>query len=63
MYTAQYAGKSKDLIGIIPEITFFDFIKKIKEDEYGGEEELIKIREKLPKEIIDNDKKTGVSIF
>lgn len=63
MYTAQYAAKSKDLIGIIPEITFFDFIKKIYNDVYGGEEELKKIREKLPQEIIENDIKTGVSIF
>lgn len=63
MYTAQYAAKSKDLIGIIPEITFFDFIKQIAEDFYGGEEELKSIRENLPQEIIDNDIKTGVSIF
>ena len=63
MYTAQYAAKSKDLIGIIPEITFFDFIKQISLDGYGGEDELKILREKLPKEIIENDIKTGVSIF
>lgn len=63
MYTAQYAAKSADLIGIIPEITFFDFIKQIASEDYKGEEELKEIRKTLPKEIIENDIKTGVSIF
>lgn len=63
MYTAQYAGRAKDLIGIIPEVTFFDFLDRIKNEEYNGEEELIQIRAKMPEEIIENDKKTGVSIF
>lgn len=63
MYTMQLAAKSQDLIGIIPEITFFDFMKKIQNEEYSGEEEWIEIRKKLPKEIIDNDIKSGVSTF
>lgn len=63
MYTAQYAAKSRDLIGIIPEITFFDFIKKIAYEDYGGEEELKTLRDKLPRDIVENDIKTGVSIF
>lgn len=60
MYTMQYAGKGNDLIGIIPEITFFDFMEKIKTEEYGGDEEFKTIRAKLPKHIIENDLKTGV---
>lgn len=63
MYTLQMAAKSKDLIGIIPEITFFDFMKKIKEEPYGGEEEFKEIRSKLPKKIIDNDIKSGVATY
>lgn len=63
MYTIIRASKGQSLIGIIPEITFFDFLKKIKEDEYGGEEEWKQLREKLPKEIIDNDIKSGVATF
>lgn len=60
MYTMQMASKAQDLIGIIPEITFFDFMKKVKEEHYGGVEEFKEIRKKLPQEIIDNDLKTGV---
>ena len=60
MYTMQLAGKSADLIGIIPEITFFDFMKKIKESEYGGKAEFDKIRENLPEWVVTLDKKSGV---
>lgn len=63
MYTMQMSYKSRDLIGIIPEITFFDFMDKIKNEEYGGEEEFKAIRAELPQKIIDNDIKSGVSTF
>lgn len=63
MYTMQLAAKSQDLIGIIPSITFADFMEKIKMAEYGGEEEFKAIREKLPKDIIENDIKSGVATF
>lgn len=63
IYTMNYAQKSQDLIGIIPEITFFDFMDKIKSEEYGGEEEFKAIRAELPKEIIDNDIKSGVATY
>ena len=60
MYTMQMASKAQDLIGIIPEITFFDFMKKIKEEPYSGVDEFKEIRNNLPQEIVDNDLKTGV---
>lgn len=60
IYTMQLAGKAQDLIGIIPEITFFDFMDKVKNDEYGGIDEFNRIRKSFPKEIIDNDIKCGV---
>ena len=63
MYTVQRTGKAQDLIDIIPQITFFDFMEKVRTDEYGGEEEFKKIREALPEDIIANDKKTGVATF
>lgn len=63
IYTRQRGEHSQDLLGIIPEITFFDFMDKIKSDDYNGEEELKQIRSKLPQEIIDNDLKTGVGTF
>lgn len=63
MYTMQMAGKSRDLIGIIPEITFFDFMEKIKTEEYGGEEEFKQIRSELPEKIIENDIKSGVATY
>lgn len=60
LYTMQMAGKSAELIGIIPEITFFDFMKKIKEESYGGKEEFDKIRAELPEWVTALDKKSGV---
>lgn len=60
MYTMQLAVKSHDLIGIIPAITFFDFMKLIKDQEYNGKEEFLKIREELPEWVIDLDLKSGV---
>lgn len=63
IYTVQLAAKSQDLIGIIPEITFFEFMDRVKTEEYKAEEELKEIRSRLPKEIIDNDIKTGVATF
>lgn len=63
LYTIQLAQKAQDLIGIIPEITFFDFMDKIKSEKYNGEEEFKEIRSKLPKEIIDNDLKSGVATY
>lgn len=63
LYTVQLAAKSGDLIGIIPEITFFDFMEKIKSEEYGGEEEFKAIRSELPEKIIENDIKSGVATY
>lgn len=60
MYTVIRGQRSQDLFGVIPEISFFEFMDKIKSEEYGGDEELKEIRAKLPKEIIENDIKTGV---
>ena len=60
MYTMQLAGKAQDLIGIIPEITFFDFMERVKTEEYGGDAEFEALRSELPQEIIDNDIKSGV---
>ena len=63
LYTVQNAAKGADFIGIIPKISFFEFMDKIREEEYGGEEELKEIRSKLPDKIIKNDIKTGVATF
>ena len=63
IYTMQRTQHGEDMLGIIPEITFFEFMEKVKTNEYGGEEELKSIREKLPQHIIDNDLKTGVATF
>ena len=63
MYTMQRGLHANELLGIIPEISFFEFMDKIRTDEYGGEEELKEIRSKLPEDVIENDIKTGVAIF
>jgi len=60
MYTQQMAGRAQDFIGIIPQITFFEFMDEIRNDEYGGKEEFDEIRSKLPEWVIELDKKSGV---
>lgn len=60
LYTMQMAGKSAELIGIIPEITFFDFMEKVKTEPYGGKEEFDSIRAELPEWVTELDKKSGV---
>lgn len=59
-YTSQLAARGQDLIGIIPQVTWFDFLAAVKNNPYGGDEEFNEIRSRLPQEIIDNDLKTGV---
>ena len=63
IYTRQRGEHANELLGIIPTISFFEFMNKIREDDYRGEEELKEIRSRLPQEILDNDKKTGVATF
>ena len=63
MYTVQLSFKANDLVGIIPAISFFDFMERVKTTPYGGEEELKEIRSRLPKKVIANDLKTGVATF
>ena len=60
MYTMQYAGHSQDMIGIIPQMTFFQFLDKIKSEEYRGKEEFDEIRNRLPEWVQELDKKSGV---
>lgn len=60
MYTMQYAGHSQDMIGIIPQITFFQFLDKVKTEEYKGKEEFDEIRSKLPDWVKELDEKSGV---
>lgn len=60
MYTTQYAGMSQEMIGIIPEITFFEFMEKIKTEDFGGREEFEAIREELPDWVKKLDLKSGV---
>lgn len=60
MYTMQYAGHSQDMIGIIPQITFFQFLEKIKTEDYRGKEEFDEIRSKFPDWVKELDEKSGV---
>ena len=60
MYTIQYAAHAQDMIGIIPKITFFDFMDEIKKSDYKGKEEFDSIRKELPNWVNELDKKSGV---
>lgn len=59
MYTQMNAAKASTLVGIIPQISFFEWFDKIKKADYK-KDDIKTIRGKLSKEIIDNDIKTGV---
>ena len=43
-----------------PQITFFDFMDKIKSEEFGGKEEFDKIRAEYPAWVKELDLKSGV---
>lgn len=60
LYTAQYAAHSQDMIGFIPEITFFEFMDRVKTEPYGGKKEFESIREELPEWVTELDMKSGV---
>ena len=60
MYTAQYAALGQDMVGVIPKITFWNFMDKIKNEPYGGKDEFDKIRQQLPKWVRTYDMKSGV---
>jgi hypothetical protein len=44
----QLAAKSQDLVGIIPEISFFEFMDLVQNNPYGGDKEFAEIRSRLP---------------
>ena len=60
LYTAQFAVHSQSMIGIIPEITFFEFMEKIKTEDFNGKEEFELIRNELPEWVKELDLKSGV---
>ena len=60
IYTMHYAGHSSDMVGIIPSLTFFQFLDKIKSEDYRGKEEFDEIRNELPEWVIELDMKSGV---
>lgn len=60
MYTFQMAGQSQEMIGFIPEISFFDFMEKIKTEPYGAEREWYEIRDEYPEWVNRLDRKTGM---
>ena len=60
LYTSQSAARGQEMVGIIPEMTFFEFMDKVKTDEYGGRAEFDAIREELPSWVHELDMKSGV---
>lgn len=63
IYTVQRGQHANELLGIIPNITFKEFMEKVRTEVYGGEEELKRIRSELPVKVIEADLKTGVATF
>ena len=48
------------MVGIIPAITFFQFLELVKTEPYGGKEEFDQIRSELPDWVKELDEKSGV---
>lgn len=59
-YTAYNVKAAQDMIGIIPQLTFFEFMEKFKEEDFNGKEEFDRIRQELPNWVEELDKKSGV---
>lgn len=60
MYTSQNAIHGQEMIGIIPEVTFFEFMDKVRNESFGGKEEFEEIRKKYPSWVNELDMKSGV---
>ena len=60
VYTIQRANVGQDLVDIIPEITFFDFLGGIANEQFGGKEEFESIRSDYPEWVTELDMKSGV---
>ena len=59
MYTQMMVQRAGDLVGVIPFITFHDWLTQVRESAFDVNE-IVSIRQNLPKEIIDNDIASGV---
>lgn len=60
IYTMHNAGSAQSLVGIIPQITFKQFLEKIKEEAYGGNEEFLKIINAFPDFVKEAAGQSGV---
>lgn len=60
IYTAQNALHAQELIGILPDLSFFEFMDKIKSEDYRGKQEFDEIRSELPEWVINLDIASGV---
>ena len=59
MYTQMMVQRAGDLVGVIPFITFHDWLTQVRESAFDVNE-IVSIRQNLPKEVIDNDVASGV---
>lgn len=59
VYTESMYNAGQGMVGIIPSITFWDFMEKVRSEEFR-EEEFAEIRSRLPEDIRENDRKCGV---
>lgn len=60
LYTIIRMQEGMSMINIMPSITFYEFMDMVKNTPYGGEEEFKEVRSRLPEELVENDRKTGV---
>lgn len=61
MYTQMMVQRAGDLVGVIPYVTFYDWLKEVKElDSSFDVKDIVEIRSRLSQEIIDNDIASGV---
>lgn len=58
-YSVKNASRAKNLIGVMPKITFYEFLNGVS-GQNTGLNAWEQVRESLPQSVIDNDKRTGV---
>ena len=62
LYNEHMKTNLMKMTDFIPEITIFEFVNRIRESEFGGKDELIEIRKRIPRNVLENDEELRFEI-
>lgn len=60
IWTMHNVGSAQSLVGIMPQLTWAQFLEKIKSEPYNGNSEYIEIIKKFPRDVIEKCSSSGV---